>query len=232
MGHKIRAVFKLSGKEMIVNMSMLTSLLLPVVMALMFMQIDRTAADFMPLVVIYVTVGITFASATGGIIMGMLAEENEQGSLCHVIINKKDMAANIIGKGILLFIVTSVVLVLCIILLGVTGMMDFIDIIALLLLWLFFFFMSAAFGMISKTVASSSLYILIVLFFFAMTPYIELLINEEDNIIRRILEMTPLYQAIFIQEGAILQPLVILIVWTVISIIFFMTIFNRKAKLL
>jgi ABC-2 type transport system permease protein len=232
MGHKIWAVFILNAKEVIMNMSMLTSILLPVVMSLMFMRMDRGLEDFMPLVIIYVTVGITFASVTGGVLMGMLAEENEQGTLRHMIIDKQSMAANIIGKGLLLFILTFVVLNICILLLDAAGMMSFIDIIALAFLWIFFFFASAAFGVISKTVASSSLYMVIMLFLFAMTPYIELLISEEGNIFRRIAEITPLYQAIFIQEGILVQPFLILSGWAMVSLIFFLIIFNRKAKLL
>lgn len=232
MGHKIMAIFKLGAKEIVMNMSMLTSIVLPVVMALMFMRIDGAAGEYMPLIIIYVTVGITFAAPTGSVIMGMLAEENEQGTLDHLITNKKDMMSNIAGKGILLFIVTFAVLTLNLILLDSLVMMAFTDVAALIILWLFFFLLSAAFGMISKTVASSSLFIIIILFIFAMGPYIEFLISDRDNIARQIFEFTPLYQNIFIQEGIIVQPFLVLAAWVVASLIFFLSVFNKKAKML
>lgn len=230
MGHKIMAIFKLSAKEIVMNMSMLTSIVLPVVMALMFQRIDPAVEAASPLIIIYVVVGITYASVTSAVIMGMLAEENEQGILNHVIKSRKDMAANIIGKGILLFTVNFLVLFLCSLLLGITGLMNFADIIALIILWFFFFFMSAGFGMISKTVASSSLFVIIVLFIFAMSPYVELLIPDHENIVRQMFELTPLFQNLFIKEGVIVQPFIILTVWTIISFIFFMAVFNKKAK--
>lgn len=230
MGHKIMAIFKLSAKELVMNMSMLTSLLLPILMALMFQRIDNEVGGYIPDIIVFTMIGITFASATGAIIMGMLAEENEQGTLDHVITDKKGMTANIFGKGILLFVATFIILVFNLILLDSLATLGFADIIALIILWVFFYLMSTAFGMISKTVASSSLFITIILFLFAMSPYIELLITDQDNIVRRIFELTPLYQNIFISEGIIVQPFLILIMWTILSFLFFLITFNKKAK--
>lgn len=84
--------------------------------------------------------------------------------------------------------------------------------------------------MLSNSVASSSLFIMIILFVFAMAPYIELLIQDETNMVRQFFELTPVYQVKFIEEGALAVPHLILIVWLIISFIFFMVIFGRKAK--
>lgn len=230
MGHKIMAIFKLSAKEMVMNMSMLTSLLLPIVMALMFQRIDEEVGESIPFIVIFTMVGITFASATSSIIISMLAEDNEQGTLDYVMTDKKSMTANIIGRGILLFAVTSLILIFNLILMDSLMMMNFVDIIALIILWMIFYFLSVAFGMISKTLASSSLFIIIMLFIFAMAPYIELIVTDQDNIFRRFFELTPLYQNLFIREGMIVQPFIILIIWTIFSFVFFIIVFNRKVK--
>lgn len=231
MGHKIMAIFKLSAKEMVMNMSMLTSLLLPILMALMFQRIDEEVGESIPFIVIFTMVGITFASATSSIIISMLAEDNEQGTLDYVITDKKSMTANIIGRGILLFAVTSLIMIFNLILMdSLMMMMNFVDIIALIILWMIFYFLSAAFGMISKTLASSSLFIIIMLFIFAMAPYIELIVTDQDNIFRRFFELTPLYQNLFIREGMIVQPFIILITWTILSVVFFLIVFNKKVK--
>lgn len=230
MGHKIMAIFKLSAKEIVVNMSMLTSLLLPIFMALMFQRIDEEVGESIPLIVIFTMVGITFASATSSIIISMLAEDNEQGTLDYVITDKKSMTANIIGRGILLFAVTSLIMIFNLILMDSLMMMNFVDIIALIILWMIFYFLSAAFGMISKTLASSSLFIIIMLFIFAMAPYIELMVTDEDNIFRRFFELTPLYQNLFIKEGMMVQPFTILFVWAILSVVFFLMVFNKKMK--
>lgn len=231
MGHKIMAIFKLSAKEMVMNMSMLTSLLLPILMALMFQRIDEEVGESIPFIVIFTMVGITFASATSSIIISMLAEDNEQGTLDYLITDKKSMTANIIGRGILLFAVTSLIMIFNLILMdSLMMMMNFVDIIALIILWMIFYFLSAAFGMISKTLASSSLFIIIMLFIFAMAPYIELIVTDQDNIFRRFFELTPLYQNLFIREGMIVQPFIILITWTILSVVFFIIVFNKKVK--
>lgn len=230
MGHKIMAIFKLSAKEIVVNMSMLTSLLLPIVMALMFQRIDEETGESIPFIIIFTMVGITFASATSSLIISMLAEDNEQGTLDYVMTDKKSMAANIIGRGVLLFAVTSLIMIFNLILMDSLTMMNFVDIIALIILWIIFYFLSAAFGMVSKTLAASSLFIIIMLFVFAMAPYLELMVTDQDNIFRRLFELTPLYQNLFIKEGMIARPFTILIIWAVISVIFFLIVFNRKVK--
>ena len=230
MGHKIMAIFKLSAKEIVMNMSMLTSLLLPIIMALMFQRIDQEVGESMPFIVIFTMVGITFASATSSIIISMLAEDNEQGTLDYLITDKKSMTANITGRGILLFAVTSLIMIFNLILMDSLMMMNFVDIIALIILWMIFYFLSVAFGMISKTLASSSLFIIIMLFIFAMAPYIELIVTDQENIFRRFFELTPLYQNLFIKEGMIVQPFIILIIWSILSIVFFLIVFNKKVK--
>ncbi len=230
MGHKIVAIFKLSAKEIVMNMSMLTSLLLPIVMALMFQRIDEEAGGSIPLIIIYTMVGITYASATGSIIISMLAEDNERGTLEYVITDKESMAAAIMGRGILLLTVTTFIIVFNLIVMDSLLMMNFVDVIALIILWMIFYFLSAAFGIISRTLASSSLYIIIMLFIFAMAPYIELMVTDRDNIFRRFFELTPLYQNIFIKEGLIVQPFINLIVWTLLSFTFFLLVFNKKVK--
>ncbi len=230
MGNKIIAVFKMNGKEILLNMSMLTSVLLPVLMTLMFRQIDMVEGQTVPFIIINVIVGITFASALGAIVMGLLAEENEYGTMDHMLTSKKDMAANMMGKALLLFVITFVILGINLIIIGYTEMLTFGGIPSLLLIWLFFFFISAGFGMLSNSVASSSLFIMIILFVFAMAPYIELLIDDRTNMLRQFFELTPVYQVKFIEEGAVAVPHLILTVWLIVSFIFFLAIFSRKAK--
>ena len=230
MGNKIIAVFKMNAKEILLNMSMLTSVLLPVLMTLMFRQIDMVEGQTVPFIIINVIVGITFASALGAIVMGLLAEENEYGTMDHMLTSKKDMAANMMGKALLLFVITFVILGINLIIIGYTEMLTFGGIPSLLLIWLFFFFISAGFGMLSNSVASSSLFIMIILFVFAMAPYIELLIDDRTNMLRQFFELTPVYQVKFIEEGAVAVRHLILTVWLIVSFIFFLAIFSRKAK--
>ncbi|WP_052254982.1 hypothetical protein [Salinicoccus sp. YB14-2] len=230
MGNKIIAVFKMNAKEILLNMSMLTSVLLPVLMTLMFRQIDMVEGQTVPFIIINVIVGITFASALGAIVMGLLAEENEYGTMDHMLTSKKEMAANMMGKALLLFVITFVILGINLIIIGYTEMLTFGGIPSLLLIWLFFFFISAGFGMLSNSVASSSLFIMIILFVFAMAPYIELLIDDRTNMLRQFFELTPVYQVKFIEEGAVAVPHLILTVWLIVSFIFFLAIFSRKAK--
>jgi len=230
MGNKIIAVFKMNAKEILLNMSMLTSVLLPVLMTLMFRQIDMVEGQTVPFIIINVIVGITFASALGAIVMGLLAEENEYGTMDHMLTSKKEMAANMMGKALLLFVITFVILGINLIIIGYTEMLTFGGIPSLLLIWLFFFFISAGFGMLSNSVASSSLFIMIILFVFAMAPYIELLIDDRTNMLRQFFELTPVYQVKFIEEGAVTVPHLILTVWLIVSFIFFLAIFSRKAK--
>jgi len=229
MRHKIMAVFMLNAKEIIVNMSMLTSLLLPVVMSLMFQRMDTTGAP-MPFIVINVIIGITFASTLGAILMGLVAEENEHGTMEHMIVDRQDMAANFLGKALLLFPAAFLILGINLIVLGYMNLLSITIFPALVLIWLFFFFSSAGFGMLSNSVAATSLFIMILLFVFAMSPYIDFLIYDRTNVIRQFFELTPVYQIKHIEGGSLAGPYISLILWAVLSLVFFMTVFNRRAK--
>ena len=223
------AVFMLNAKEIIVNMSMLTSLLLPVVMTLMFQRVE-TGGTAMPFIVVNVIIGITFASALAAILMGLVAEENEHGTMEHMVVDSQDMAANFLGKALLLFPVTFIILGINLIMLGYTSMMSINIFPALVLIWLFFYFISAGFGMLSNSVAATSLFIMILLFVFAMSPYIDFLIDDRGNIIRQFFELTPVYQIRHIEDGFLAGPYISLGVWVILSSIFFIMVFNRKAK--
>lgn len=230
MGHQIIAVFKMNAKEILLNMSMLTSVLLPVLMTLMFQRIDTVDGETIPFIIINVIIGITFASTLSAVLMGLLAEENEHGTMNHMYTDRKDMAANIMGKALLLFVITFIILGINFIIIGRAEMLDLRGLTALLLIWLFFFFISAGFGMLSNSVAASSLFIMIILFVFAMAPYIELLIEDRTNIFRQFFELTPVYQIKFIDEGFMAGPYLNLIVWLILSFVFFIIVFNRKVK--
>lgn len=230
MGNKIIAVFKMNAKEILMNMSMLTSVSLPVLMTLMFQRIDTVDGQTIPFIIINVIIGITFASALSSILMGLLAEENEYGTMNHMYTDRKDMAANMMGKALLLFVTTFIILGINFIIIGYTDMLDLRGLTVLLLIWLFFFFISAGLGMLSNSVAASSLFIMIILFVFAMAPYIELLIEDRTNIFRQFFELTPVYQIKFIEEGFVAEPYFNLIVWLIFSVVFFLIVFNKKVK--
>lgn len=227
MIHKIQAVIVRDFKECILNMALLTSIILPIFMALMYMQIGREIGSEVPLPMFYVVVGITFACMTSSIGMSLLAEENEHHIMDKFIRNKKDLVANLIGKSILMIILTSVTLLLNIIIFNAMDILNIKLISGLVLLGTFFLFITLGFGLISRTLATTSIYILIILFIFSMGPTFDYLL---PSYLTDILSYTPLHQNIKLHQGELMEPVVILLLWNLAGLIFLVITFNKKAK--
>lgn len=227
MIHKIQAVMIRDFKECIQNMGLLTSLFLPVIMALMFMRMETEIGSDVPTFMFYVVIGITFASVMASIIMSLLAEENEHHTMDQFIRTKSDLLANLIGKSILLSIVTAAIILFNIIIFNQLDVLDWRDMTGLVLLGLFFLLISLGFGLISKTLAGTSIYILVVLFLFAMAPYVDFLFSSN---IQNVFAYSPVYQNIQIHSGAFSEPVLILFGWIFLGFVFFLFAFNKKAK--
>lgn len=228
MIHKIQAVMIRDAKECIRNMALLTSIILPVFMALMYMQIGRETASEVPLPMFYVVIGITFACMMCSIGMSLLAEENEHHIMTQFMRRKLDLIANLIGKSILMIILTGFTLLLIIAIFNKTEMITDVKLLSgLVLLGTFFLLITLSFGLMSKTLATTSVYILIILFIFSMGPTFDFLLPTFMN---DIFSYTPLHQNIKLHEGEYVEPVVILLLWNLAGLIFLLVTFNKKAN--
>lgn len=227
MIYKIQAVIIRDFKECIRNMALLTSIVLPVFMALMYMQISRETGSEVPLPMFYVVIGITFACMMCSIGMSLLAEENEHHIMDKFIRNRRDLVANLIGKSILMTILTGLTLLLNILIFHKTEMMDVKLISGLILLGTFFLFITLSFGLISRTLAATSVYILIILFVFSMGPTFDFLLPP---FLGEVFSYMPLHQNIKLHQGEFITPIIILLLWNLAGMVFLLITFNKKAK--
>lgn len=77
--HRILAIFKKDMKEFMRNMSLFTMILLPIVMALLFSNINMgVEGQGLPLEIILMIIGMTFSAISYNTMATMIAEENEK----------------------------------------------------------------------------------------------------------------------------------------------------------
>ncbi|MFD2831628.1 hypothetical protein [Corticicoccus populi] len=230
MINKIQAVIARDAKECLHNMGLLTTIIMPLLMALLFARTGSAAGPEVSNMMFYIVLGVTFAAMTSSIGISLLADENEHRTMDKFIRKRSDMTANVIGKSILLMLITAVTVFLIIIIFNEIPAMTLEVVSGLILLAFFFLFMTLGFGLISETLAVTSIYIIVMLLVFGMGPYADLFFRAGDNIIITLLTYTPLYQNIRIHTGEFLQPVLVLLMWNAAALIFFMMAFNKKVK--
>lgn len=228
---RIAAIFQKDYKEFMRNMMLFTSVLIPIVLAIFFSRIGVNAGEEMPSEIVAIMIGVVFSAVLFSSMMTMMAEENEKDTLRGLLQSPATILDIIVGKSMVVTLMTIVSLVISIFVMDVSGFWSIENIVALILLGLFFLNLGIGLGLIVKSVATTSVYLLPVMFIFGFTPYIEMLVTDENHIVRQIAEYLPLYQNYFILEGdGSAKTFIILGAWVIVSFLFTLWAFMMKKK--
>ncbi|MFC9712086.1 ABC transporter permease [Paenibacillus sp. NPDC056933] len=221
---RITAIFEKDIKDFMKNMMLLAMPVLPFVMALFYNLIGDVQ---LPLNLIYVIVGAVFSVVTLGIIMIMMAEENEKKTLRGLIQSPASLLDIIIGKSLVTGLITLISLVLSLGIIGIEPFMNFRVIIGLVLLFLFFLLLGIGIGLFSKSLAVTSAYMMPVMFLFGFTPLISFFRLDKDSIALNIINKFPVMQAIEIHVNSSWLPLWVLAVWVIGAALFMYICFKK-----
>ncbi|UPK43223.1 ABC transporter permease [Paenibacillus pabuli] len=221
---RITAIFEKDIKDFMKNMMLLAMPVLPFVMALFYNLIGDVQ---LPLNLIYVIVGAVFSVVTLGIIMIMMAEENEKKTLRGLIQSPASLLDIIIGKSLVTGLITLISLVLSLGIIGIEPFMNFRVIIGLFLLFFFFLLLGIGIGLFSKSLAVTSAYMMPVMFLFGFTPLISFFRLDEDSIALNIIDKFPVMQAIEIHDNSSWLPLGVIAVWVIGAALFMYICFKK-----
>lgn len=224
---RITAIFEKDIRDFMKNMVLLAMPVLPFVMALFYNLIGDVQ---LPLTLIYVIVGAVFSVVTLGIIMIMMAEENEKKTLRGLIQSPATLLDIIIGKSLVTGLITLISLVLSLMIIGIEPFMNFRVIIGLVLLFFFFLLLGIGIGLFSKSLAATSAYMMPVIFLFGFTPLISFFGLDEDSIVLNIINRFPVMQAVEIHDNSSWLPLGIIAVWVIGAALFMYTCFKKTVK--
>ncbi|MFC3899454.1 ABC transporter permease [Aliicoccus persicus] len=213
MWHKVKATMYKDIKELFRNMTLLTSVLVPLLLAWMFRfsnsdvaSTEETAElyDRIMLIQFYIVYAITLMSVLSFNITLSMAEENEKKAFAHFIYSEKDYRATIWSKVILYSAVSIVILVIVMMIFMPDVSLGVYDYIGLVCLFIVFIFLGVSMGLISKNVSQTSVYIIPFMIFIVMTPMGEVVLGANNEFFLSIAWVNILYLNMMINEGDVL----------------------------
>lgn len=226
---RIMAIFEKDLKEFTRNMMLFTSTLIPIVLAFMYGNMGEPSEEASALL-ISVLVGVAFSAILCSGIMTMMAEENEKNTLKGLVQSPASMMDILIGKSLVVIVMTGISLVLSLVIMDANLSWSPAVTAAVLLLGIFFLNLGIAVGLEVKSVATTSVYLLPIMMVFGFTPMIEIMVADEMHLVRQIADYLPLYQYVFIQEGDMTEPLLILLTWVILSLIYASWAFKKRMQ--
>ncbi|SFB22032.1 ABC-2 type transport system permease protein [Lentibacillus halodurans] len=224
---RISAIFEKDIKDFMKNMMLLTMPIIPVVLALIY---DRMGdGEELPLMLIYLIVGVTFSAVTASCMMTMMAEENEKKTLRGLILSPASFFDIIIGKSLVTGLITMISLAVSLMIIGIEPFLNVQAIIGLILLFLFFLLLGIGIGLFSKSIAATSAYLMPVMFLFGFTPIIYSLGLNEGGMTIAIAETFPIMKAVEAHDNNSWSSIGIIALWVVGAALFMYICFKKTA---
>lgn len=214
MWHKIKASLYRDTKELFRNMTLLTSMLLPLLLAGMFHftvdsitvdEIEAGLVDRMMLIQSYLIIGITLMSVLTFNITTSMAEENEKEYFQHFIHTERDYQATIWSKVILYSVVSVFTLIIVMIIFNPPVAFGVYDVIGIACIFIVFILLGIAIGLTAKSVSQTSVFIIPFMIFIVMTPMAEVIFGVYNEVAISLLWFNLLYLNMMIYEGQVWQ---------------------------
>lgn len=214
MWHKIKASLYRDTKELFRNMTLLTSMLLPILLAGMFYYtaesivsegIEPDLFERMMLIQFYLVLGITLMSVLTFNITTSMAEENEKKYFEHFIRTERDYQATIWSKVILYSVVSIVTVVIVMLIFNPPLDLGIYDYVGIGCIFIVFILLGVAIGLTAKSVSQTAVYIIPFMILIVMTPMGEVIFGVYNETALSISWFNILYLNMTIYEGQVWQ---------------------------
>lgn len=227
--NRIQAIFTKDFKDLMKNMFISSSLILPIVMAFMYSRMAVVTIDL-----VYIIVNLTFIFVAFLIQCSMIAEEKEKNTLRGLMLSPASTLEIMAGKSALSFVMTIVTLIISLFIMDYVPGNSIIITLAIVVSILFYIILGTLFGLITKSVMEASVISLPVMFIFGLTNLVEGLAAKYN--VSFLIDYLPNMQMIEIarmdESGttflSILPHLLIIIAWLIVTGIVTMIVFKRK----
>lgn len=225
---RVMAIFEKDLKEFTKNTTILFTPFITIILAIIYSRMET--GDGLPLIVVYAIVGITYASVTSGVMMILMAEENEKKTLRGLIMSPASYVEILLGKSLVTALMTFITLIISFIIMESTNMIDIQQIIGLLVLFFFFLFLGIAVGLFVKSVGMTTVYLMPIMFIFGFTSMIEFLGFSPDSIVIKITDYMPIPQLVAMGETESWSAIGIVLIWTIVAGILAFVCFQKVKK--
>lgn len=228
---RIQAIFMKDYKEFSRNYAVSIVIFFPLILAIMYRQTDTESIQsyFLPL-------NMTFSMVTAYVQSCLIAEEKERNTLRSLMMSPASIADILLGKSLLVFIVTGVILAVSAYIVGYIPNQIVPIIIVLAISTVFYLAVGTICGLFTKSVMEASLAVLPIVLVFSFGPMA--LYLDETHIMYKMAQGLPSTQLVILAEysqqgasmGAIVQPLLLISVWSVVAIAIAVILFKKRTK--
>lgn len=230
---RIMAIFEKDLKDFMKNTMVIFMPVVPLLLAFLYSRMGGAmdgADGELPLFIVYLVVGATFASIPAGCMMIMMAEEKEKKTFRGLTLSPASFSDIIIGKSLVTLVLTVITLVISLLLVGIEPFLSIRPLIGLVLLFAFFLFIGIGIGLFVNNVGMTTAYLMPIMFIFGFTPMIELFGVSETGIAIKIADSLPVSQLINMHDTNSWLPLGVVLLWVIGAAIFMYVCFIRTQK--
>lgn len=227
---RISAIVEKDIKEFLKNPMLYFLPFTSIFLAFMYSRLstfDETESLSFP---VYIIVGITFATVTANVMMTFMAEEHEKDTLQGLMLSPASFIDLLVGKSIVTTFFTIVTLLLAFFIMGAAPELTVISVSGLFLLFLFFLFLGIGVGLFVQSVGMTIAYSLPILIIFGFSPFIDLLLANDYEIVETVTSYLPLSLLI---DGVFSNTMINVLwmsIWTVFAAIFMIICFQMAKR--
>ncbi len=227
---RIQAIFEKDIKDFMKNSMTVFMPIVPIILAILYSRMGSGTDEEMPLMMVYLVIGIAYSTVTTNSMMALMAEENEKKTLRGLIMSPASYIEIIIGKSLVTAVITFITLVISLFIIGGSVILDGQHIIGLFVLYFFFLFLGIGVGLFVKSVGMTTAYSMPIMLVFGFSPMIEFLGFEANSFIMKIATYMPVNQLVDMGETRSWGAIGIVLVWTVAASIFAFICFQKLKK--
>ena len=228
---RVQAIFMKDYKEFSRNYAVSMVTFFPLILAIIYRQSETESIQsyFLPL-------NMTFSMVTAYVQACLIAEEKERNTLRSLMMSPASTADVLLGKSLLVFIVTAIILAVTAYLVGYAPTQVVMIIAALAISTVFYLGVGTICGLFTKSVMEASLAVLPVVLVFSFGPMA--LFLEESHFLYKVAGWLPSTQLVVLaersQQGAsiseMMQALVVIFIWTLVAVIISIALFKKRTK--
>ena len=178
------AIFQKDYKDLSRNLLITSTLIMPVLLAIFYSRVGDNSID-----IVYFVFNIAFSLVAIFVQCALIAEEKEKNTLRGLMLSPASTLDILIGKSILTFITTIIIVIACIFVMGYVPPNLAVIVYAMIMSTLFYIAVGTIFGLLTKTVIEASLIVMLPFFFFSFSPM--LLALEDSFSLLGLLEYLP-----------------------------------------
>ncbi|MEG0386321.1 MAG: ABC transporter permease [Solibacillus sp.] len=228
---RIQAIFMKDYKEFSRNYAVSFVVLIPIFLAIVYGKSGSNTIQtyFLP-------INMTFSMVTAYIQACLIAEEKERNTLRSLMMSPASITDILLGKSVLVFVITAVLLAVSMFLVGYTPENIPVLVMGLVVSTVFYIAMGIICGLFTKSVMEASLAILPVMIIFSFAPLA--IVLGETHIVYKIVQWLPGSQLILLAEEinkqastmSLLTPIAVMSIWSVVAILISVVLFKKRTK--